>query len=255
MDKRIEEIIQSGVIEEYLFGTLEQEERKEVEALIAKHPELKSHLESAQEVVWNMADEMAIDPPPKVKQKIMESIKADQVQHGATGPAPSKLGWYTAMVVALLGLATTIYLQGQHRNSKNTMLADLRDCHENRLLAESTTDQLQQLLSDQTTIRVLRNETSGLEMIAYAMPESKQLALDLREAPELPRDKVLQLWGDRDGEMISIGVIDPQRDYLTDPLVLAPGFASINLTVEDAGPDGIGSDHATVSALLDSATI
>ena len=66
---------------------------------------------------------------------------------------------------------------------------------------------------------------------------------------DLPQGKCVQLWGDLDGEMIPIAVIDPIQDEEYD-LAINPKFTSLNLTIEDKTADGKGQDHPDVSQLF-----
>lgn len=255
MDKRVEEIIASGVIEEYLFGTLDPTEMQEVEALISEYPALKAHMESVQEVLWGMADDMAIEPPPSVKAKIMEEIRTENaLQQGRTS-GNKYLGWWVAAAIALIALPTLVYTNSQSEQEIRSIKADLRACQGDHTQTQGDLLALQQLTGDQSTITVLRNTEAALEVIAYARPAAKQLYLDTRSLPQVPSGKCLQLWGDKDGQMINIGIIDPNRNYLEEPLIYNPAYASINLTVEDMGPDGTGSDHATAETLVASAVL
>jgi hypothetical protein len=255
MDNRVKEIIDSGIIEEYLFGTLSADEQTEVEALIEQHPALKDHMQAVQEVLWGMADDMAIEPPPSVKKKIMEEIRSENPT-AATGTSGSKhLGWWVAAAVALIALPTLIYTNGQNQKRLYAVKADLLACQADQSAVEGELLAVQQLIGEKSTITILRNTDVSLEVIAYARPDSKQLYLDTRSLPVVPTGKCLQLWGDLDGSMIKIAVLDPDQDYLADPLVYNPSYTSINLTVEDLGDDGLGSDHATVSSLVASAVL
>ena len=70
---------------------------------------------------------------------------------------------------------------------------------------------------------------------------------------DLPKGKCLQMWGDLEGEMIPIAVIDNQdKSYQLD---LSSDFASLNLTIEDITDDGLGQTHPDVTQLVSSISI
>jgi hypothetical protein len=79
---------------------------------------------------------------------------------------------------------------------------------------------------------------------AYINHEEKSAIVNVQKLPELPSDKTYQMWGDVDGEMIDMGVIDKSKNVVV--LKYIDEATSLNITIEPAG----GSDHATVSQLV-----
>lgn len=249
------EIIESGMLEEYLVGTLTESDSQEVENYIRDFPEVKAHFERLQETLWNMADRMSIPPPPSVKNKLMDQINSDSTkpQHHASFSFKDFLPWLIAVGIA----ATSVnYINKQDKkidklnNEVKTLLADCQ-AKEKESFAE-----LQNLLflkNKDTQVALIENTSKKFKAIAYV--KGTKLLLDVKDRPELKEGKCLQLWGDYKGEMINVGVLMPEGDYMASAFVINSEFTSLNVTIEDLGPNGNGSNHATVSQLVASVSL
>jgi hypothetical protein len=73
----VNDYIASGTLEAYALGALPEEERAEVEALIARHPELAEELAAIEESLIQMAEANAVQPPPGLEDKIWAAIQLD----------------------------------------------------------------------------------------------------------------------------------------------------------------------------------
>lgn len=254
MDKKIRDIINSGLIEEYLFGTLAPDQRLEVEHLLDAYPELRKHMAEMQEVLWGMAEEMAIDPPPSVKARIKKDLQ--NISPTASAPTSSSyIGWLVAAAILVLSCAVYLYTGSEHAHHVQDLQAVIADCEKEAYATTKVNTHLQHLLDKGTIIRSLSSPDEKVDIIAFADVQEGRLYLDTRTIPDVPRGKCLQLWGDKDGTMIPITVLDHARDYMHRPLTYDPAFSSINLTVEELGANSKGSDHATVAALIASVDI
>jgi len=77
---KINEYIESGVLEAYVLGSASEAEAKELLYLKAKHPQISEALRELETDLEHIAQQMAITPPPgawtKIEANINELIKA-----------------------------------------------------------------------------------------------------------------------------------------------------------------------------------
>lgn len=71
---KINEYIESGILEAYVLGSASEAEAKELLYLKAKHPQIQDALEHLEIDMERLAQLMAINPPPGVWSKIEDGI-------------------------------------------------------------------------------------------------------------------------------------------------------------------------------------
>ncbi len=83
----IKEYIASGVLEQYVLGTISEQELLAVEQMAANHPEIKEEILSISYVLEKLAIENAIAPDETIKPFIMATI--DFMERMESGEQPS----------------------------------------------------------------------------------------------------------------------------------------------------------------------
>ena len=68
--------------------------------------------------------------------------------------------------------------------------------------------------------------------------------MNSRGLDPLDTEHTYQMWADVDGEMINMGLVPAEQDYI--PLRYIDKAESLNITIEPAG----GSEHPTVEQLI-----
>ena len=71
----LQEYISSGIIESYVLNQITDEERAELEAMAAKHPEIKAEIRAVEEVLVNYAMAHSKTPPSDLKEQIFAKIQ------------------------------------------------------------------------------------------------------------------------------------------------------------------------------------
>jgi hypothetical protein len=71
---KINEYIESGILESYVLGAASKEEAEELLFLKAKHPEIRDALFDLEIDLEHIAHQMAISPPPNVWLRIEDNI-------------------------------------------------------------------------------------------------------------------------------------------------------------------------------------
>ncbi|MHA4896003.1 hypothetical protein ACXZ1K_14720 [Pedobacter sp. PWIIR3] len=83
----IREYIESGILETYLLGSATKDEARELERLKFKYPEIQNELHKLEMEMENLAQQMAITPPPTAWLKIEDHIVNDLIKrNNASNP-------------------------------------------------------------------------------------------------------------------------------------------------------------------------
>ena len=96
--------IESGILELYVLGQLSAQECNEVEAMAAKHPEVKAEITAIELAMEAYAFENAINPSSNVEAKILAEIGSKPVEKEpkiAVYSPKSKLPWDDAVTLVL----------------------------------------------------------------------------------------------------------------------------------------------------------
>jgi len=257
MEDKVKAFLASGKLEEYIYGGLGPNEQAEVEAYIQKYPEVLAEYELLQRQLEQTSIQQAMKPPIGMKSQILESL-TDKPQ---TANRSNIASWSTYLaVVAVIAAFLLGYAWKQSNDSleqqKNNYAQLAEDCEKRKQMIQSQQQQIAFLSSEQTRRYDMQGNDlapSFKAMVLVNEPFGKAILTPLQEVP-LPAQKCLQLWGDLEGEMIPIAVLNDTKrtDY---DLSINPNFTSLNITIEDKTADGKGQDHPDVSQLIASIII
>ncbi len=256
MNEGIKEILESGLLEEYIAGLLDEEQKSRVEQALAQHPELRAEYQQLQQVLETFASSIAVKPPSGLKRRIVHSLSESSRK-------PNNLfnrNWsIAASVAAIILLGTSLALGIANRNlndDKQLLTSNLEQISEQYDIQNSKLElfagAMGFLKNPNTGKYVLSGNqlAPGLQTVAYWNPVDQQSYLDILNLPELPDRQCFQLWADVEGEMVSLGVISSLEEDLV-PLPFLTNAASLNITIE---PEG-GSAHPHVDKLVASLSI
>ena len=70
----IKAYIESGILELYVLGDVSPEEKRQVEAMAAKHPAVKAELDEIERSMEAYARENAIEPAEDLRDRILNSL-------------------------------------------------------------------------------------------------------------------------------------------------------------------------------------
>lgn len=255
--KDTNEIIESGLLEQYLLGELSDERGAEVESMLNERVELRDHFNKLEEDFLQLGLENAVDPPAEVKASLLQAISETTQTHTPVIPIgkPTKRSPYLALVasLAVLFLISSIWLY----NKVNTIEDQLEIVQEENsdLQTEifdlqedlSQTNRWYQALTDpnvQQLVIVGNAVLPEAKAISYVNHTDKTILLNTQGLPDLAEDKDYQMWADVDGEMINMGIIP--RDQALVAMTYIEEAESLNITIEPAG----GNDHPTVEQLI-----
>lgn len=273
MKEELKIFMESSLLEEYLLGITDDSQTAEVERMLETYPEVKEEYVRMQADIESFCAAYAQKPPSDLKAFILDGIEEkieepteSHMPHAAEMETPivpmarQGMNWMTAAasIVALIAISAAVYFW----NQQQTLVAELGTAKKERAQIAAQLEQLNSSMAQtvgmnslayhpKTNCVLLRGNAKADELgvVAYWNEETKQSFLNVLWLPEM-EGKVFQLWADVDGEMISLGILDPTQAPFA-PIEFKTDAESLNITIE---PEG-GSDHPTVTDLVSSIPI
>lgn len=248
MDKK--KIIEEGLLESYLLGTLSREDETLIQRTINSDPEIKQQFDALENEFELIGFENAIEPPFEVKERLMSYVeRSSGSQSGTLGTGKLLIAASMAAIFAL----SSFWLYLQWQNSMDN-ISDL----------EQQTVELQERLStlekqyESTNVRyttisdpqmiplyLVGNKISpNSRAVAYINHNNRTVVVNSKGLSELDAEHTYQMWADVEGEMINMGLVPTDQDYI--PLRYIDKAESLNITIEPSG----GSEHPTVEQLI-----
>lgn len=241
----IQEYISSGIVESYVLGLADHEERAEFERMCAAHAEVKKARELFELALEEQAMTNAITPAKNIKSKIFAEIEIEREMISTTAndqmlsvpaEAPTRpvakvvsVGWQryiAAASIALLLISTALnfYFFNQYKSYSNryeALLAQQADLAKNNDVLRTRLDTYENTLAmlrdpDMAVIKmpgtnVPTSPDSNSVATVYWNTRSKDVYLMVNNLPQPPSDQQYQLWAIVDGQPIDAGVFDVQN--------------------------------------------
>jgi len=256
MDKK--SFIESGLLEQYVLGITTPDETEEVERHLEAFPELKEEVSGMRQALDQYAKQYAVDPPNNLRGRILRDI--DEISGDSNTPTRSRSlfsgnagNWLKGLgVAALLGLSLgCLLLNSKLQNAKNNLSAvqnDLISCEDERSMLSQRADVVA-FLSKAGTRSINLKSKGDLMPGAYSMAfwnaNARRCLINSNGLPALDDKEQYQVWADVAGKMISIGLLEKDREAFQQLNYLADA-ESLNITIEPKG----GSEEPTVSKLI-----
>ena len=224
--------IESGVLELYVLGELNESEKLEVEAMLEKHPQLRAELEEIENALQGYAEAQAVDPPNHIRSKILDSLTStiEEKQETPIIPInPPKSNFYKyafAASVALLFLSLVGLIN---------LYSQLKESHQQIAVLQRNNEQFsarvnyveKELEESKQTLKVFRNpdeykivslkgtpKAPAASMMVAFSPEKAEVMIDLAsiKMPANDPGHQYQLWALVDGKPVDLGVFDASAD-------------------------------------------
>jgi len=232
------------LLEQYILGLTTEEESKQVEQYLAQNPTVAKEVAESQSMMEDFAIEYAIEPPKKLKGRILKVVKETPPTDAITSPKLNS-NWITSIAaIFALGFALMTFLLFQQQSNLQSKISALEhtvnqlDNKNTQLISQK--NQLSQqfaVLKDVNTNHIhLRGSTLSPKalIVVYWNEIDKNAYLNVVDLPKIPADKSLQLWADVEGEMVNMGVLETRKDELI-KVPYIPDAASLNITLEPKG--------------------
>ncbi len=243
------EIINSGVLEDYVLGALPDYKMSEVEDYILNFPEVRDYVNTLELSLEKVAKENRVMPPPSNKERLFKSLGKNA---SSNTKKVATTGTYKGILLGILLSALPFLFLLNSSQKKNQELSN-----ENMLIKEACDKKAMQFAADESLLYFLRHEATQsvplvnnpAHLVVYHNPVAAQAMVKVQSLPNISTDETFQMWADVEGKMIDMGTFASSREFLKMNFIQNP--ESFNVTIEPKG----GSDHPTVSRLVVSATV
>ena len=257
MNKDINEFLESGILEEYLMGTCDEDQVNVIEYYINTFPEVKEEYDRLQVMIEKSAKDLAIKPPAGMKEAIISCLNEDSNYKLKTNLVKRRRSYipYFGWAAALIGIFLSSVFYNTNLNLKNQNMeihASLNMLEAQLTNQENELSLLKEKLmisGHNKTSRVLlagNNLSPEFQTTAFWNDVAQRGILYINDLGPIEKNKCYQVWADVDGEMISLGTISNKSSIID--LKYLPNATSLNITIEPKG----GSEHPTVEQLISS---
>lgn len=246
------DILENGLLEQYILGTLETNEQTEIEVLVNKDEELKSILKQLEHGFETIGLENAIEPPHRIKGNLLKTIRNSNTSDSKPNKTYS-LYIGIAASLAFLFMLGSFFLYQELDNTQEQLKLVNSEVENLELELIEVSDSLSETnkwylaISDPETEQYVvkgNNLLPDAKIISYVNHQTKSVVINTTKLPKIDSDHDYQMWADVDGEMINMGVIARDKEFMT--MAYIDNAESLNITIEPFG----GNDHPTVSRLI-----
>jgi anti-sigma-K factor RskA len=264
----IQQYISSGIVESYILGLAEKEERAEFERLCALHEEIRAARDAFEVSLEQQAMTNVVSPPVAVKETIFDKIAKEVPSPAPTvvpinretgfetrpafgGTGKKHFNYLAAASVMLLLISTALnfYFYSQFKDYSRKYTSLLKGQQE--LAARNTylNETVAVLKDPDNKIIKLPGVPTGPGPSSLAVvrwnQRSKDVYIDIENMPAPVAGKQYQLWAIVDGKPVSAGVIPTDLAGPASKLSNIPKAEAFAITLEKEG----GSPVPTMSQL------
>lgn len=251
-----QEYIDSGILELYVYGLLDESENADIAQMARKHKAIDDEIISIEKAIVNLSTSFSpfLSSENFARIKAQLGLKHAKVVRIDQRRRTSYVGW-AAAVMLLLGLA----YQYTQLHDSNMRLVNAENEKSKIQEALMTTDIRQKQTEDMLAVtRDIRNTVVAMQGQAvspasyakvYYNTQTAKIMVDAAGLPEPPEGKVYQVWALKLNPLtpVSIGLLDnfkgdPYKMFNVDDFRGAEGFG---ITLEPAG----GSKTPTMDQL------
>ncbi len=236
MKEKIQQFLDSDLLEQYLLEATSPEETARVERYIAMYPEVRNSYLELQENLEAYAKLHAVRAPEGLRERILQRVRNERA-----GRRRFMRYAVAASIAALFfaGASFWFYNQNQNLQVENDLVNN-----KIRVLEADMKEQLEDVrnqfivLNNPGTRKFMVNgnqKARELKAIAYVNPVKKLSYINVRKLPNLPEDKDYQMWAEVNGEMVNLGVI---RDFKDKDKLMALPYGEKGLSYITIEPKG-----------------
>lgn len=254
----VKEILESGLLEDFVFGNPSQNDVNRIENWIDEYPQLIDHILALELTAEKIALDNAIAPQQTWKNDILSGVLAQNTKNDHKNPSSfsNALGHALSLILGTLIGAGLMFgkiksTSNQFKNLEKEYVQLSEDCTNNRSIIATSESLLDYIQHHKTEAITLSQQGSNQNSaVVFWNPEEKRALASIEGLASLQADQSYQIWADVNGEMISIGLLDQAKNRFV-ALNYIENAESLNITIEPKG----GSDHPTVSRLIMSAKV
>ena len=237
----IQAYIESGILEEYVLGTVSPQEKQEVECMSHIYPEIKEELLRTESALEEYALKHQATPPPSLKESIFAqmsfdapvedeqkaeeeiiSVKPDarvidnafgRVETQVVTPAWAKMAVAAAVLLALFAGWSAMQMTDM-KSVNNEMVAKVESMEADMVAMKSQAEYNQSLAALFRSPSYKHIHLAGLPkspesaVSAFWNQQTNEVLIDVQNLPAAPEGKQYQLWSIVDGKPVDIGMLD-----------------------------------------------
>lgn len=224
----IKAYIESGIIESYVLGMADDQERAELEQLSRQHPEIRAAIDAFEVSLEQSALAAPMRPAAHVKANILNELAGEfatteSVSEAKVVSMPSvNTGWlrYVAaasVILLVVSAATNVYFYNQFRTASSQYQALLTEktslMAQNDALQAKGLDLYQgmQIMSDPAYTKVsmpgVKAEENKFATVFWDK-KNNEVYLLANRLPQTSTDTQYQLWAIVDGKPVDAGMIE-----------------------------------------------
>lgn len=226
--------IESGILELYATGSLSANEKKEVEEMLARYPELRTELNEIERALETYAFAFAKQPSSNVLHAVLSTVESEGNKSSGAKTIelnPQKRSVsniirylaYAASVLLFLSVAINIYYYNNYHRVQ-VELADMKD--QNTMLADQYNGlqvDFQKMQTDMSIIKspsylavTMKGQPVSPNAIAvvYWDKATGKVYINANNLPAPEQGKQYQLWALKDGKPIDGGVFDLKGEFM-----------------------------------------
>jgi anti-sigma-K factor RskA len=252
----IQEYIESGILEEYVIGSLSASEIQEVEKMISQYPELKNEVTAIENAFLIYAKGNAVKPA-LTEDHVIENVTGKPASNAPQPQVPDVpvntimdqlkkwLPWLILVPVALGFLYKSNKTNEAYTKLDQSYTEYKIDCEKTGKQLEAYKQFINQLM-DPTTTKVNLKGTA-VAPNAYAtvlLKKDNKILISADGLPQPPSDKQYQLWALKDGKPIDMGVLATNDSTILE-IANVQGAQAYAITLEKAG----GSPTPTMESM------
>jgi len=208
MNQKLQTILDSDLLENYLMGSTSDEESLRAENYIALYPEVRKTYDELQENLETFARLHAVETPDELKEKIVNRIRKEN-KIGSRFTKFSIAASFAILVSA--GASYFFWNQDQSLQEDNTIVNNEVDAlqEDRREQLEDVRNQFIVLQNPETKQYEFMGNKKAQELkaVAYVNPVKKLSYLNVSKLPYLPESQCYQMWAEVNGEMVNLGIL------------------------------------------------
>jgi anti-sigma-K factor RskA len=263
--KEVQAYIESGILELYVLGNVTQEEKLQVEDMMASHQVVRAEVDEIERAMEIYAQKNAVAPAESQRERVLNSLvgvedssfKTEPIKGDNVIAMPRSSNFYkyafAASLALLIGATIALFITYNKLEQSNNQLIALSQ--QNQQFAKTVNLKEQQLgVFRDANFKLLRlkgtekSPDAGLT-IAWN-PKNKKVMIDMvdMKLPSTDQAHQYQLWAIVNGKPVDLGVFDKPVIDTADmvemkPVALAQAFA---VTREPKG----GSRNPTMDEMV-----
>lgn len=255
MEKKLQILMDSGLLDSYILGTTTPDENLEVESYIAEFPEVKAEYDRLQDYLEILAKANTVEAPTFILNRIIREITEDTpLIKMPSAPTHKRTPWFSiaASIAAFIfaGTSFLLYEQNMSLHHENQVVVDeifdLRsDIENNNIRLDNVMHEFMKLNNPETEKYVLRGNSraKNLKTVAYINAVDKTSMIDVVSLPKLPENQTYQIWAELQDRMVNLGILDEsERKLKTIPYM--EDALGLSITIEQKVGSKINKSHA-----------